>query len=165
MRCAACRPRWRIRPEIFPSAENGSPKGVAKTAVPSSQRVSRRLLIHGRSPPYRRQHRQTKFASFRPRPRVTLIRNRDGILKRRMLLFTRGSIQWSPGPDAVSGPQARDNLRVWGSPRSAMPEFVMARIIARVLAVVFGFSFGCGILRRVASRRRSVKREVVKPSP
>ena len=43
--------------------------------------------------------------------------------------------------------------------------FVMARMIARVLAVVFGFSFGYGILRRVATRRRSVKREVVKSSP
>ena len=33
------------------------------------------------------------------------------------------SVYGPPGPDAVSGPQARDNLRVWGSPRSAMPEF------------------------------------------
>ena len=41
----------------------------------------------------------------------------------------------------------------------------MARMIARVLAVVFGFSFGYGILRRVALRRRGVKQEVVKSSP
>ena len=38
----------------------------------------------------------------------------------------------------------------------------MVKMIARVLAVVFGFSFGYAILRELALQRRSVKRQVVK---